>query len=259
MNHLRSIDLNCDLGEATTPEQLDVEARLMAYVTSVNIACGAHAGDASLMRRTVQLAQQHDLAIGAHPGLPDRDTRGRREQRLSQEFVQELVLSQVGELMAICQAEGLRLTHVKPHGALYNMAARDRTVADAIAASLERIDRRLILVGLAGSELLAAGQARGLSVAAEGFADRAYEADARLVPRDQEGALIHDESTVVSRAHSLIHDGMITAIDGTLLHLRIDTLCLHGDTPDSLRLAHALRTMFDDDGRIAVVRLDHAL
>lgn len=257
MNTQRAIDLNCDLGEATTPEQLDVEARLMAYVTSVNIACGAHAGDAAVMRRTVQLARQHDLAIGAHPGLPDRDTRGRRERAISDAMVTELILSQVGELMAICQTEGVRLTHVKPHGALYNMAARDRGVADAIAAILAQIDQSLILVGLFGSELLASGKAQGLATAAEGFADRAYQADGRLIPRDKEGALIHDESTVVSRAHSLIHDGTITAIDGTLLHLRVDTLCLHGDTPGALRLAHALRTMFDD-GRIFVKRLDHA-
>ncbi len=257
MNNRRSIDLNCDLGEATTPEQMDVEARLMAYATSVNIACGARAGDATLMRRTVQLAQQHDLAIGAHPGLPDRETRDRMEQALLRGLVQEMILSQVGELMSICQAEGLRLSHVKPHGALYNMAARDRTLADAIAAGVAQIDRRLILVGLAGSELLAAGQARGLAVAAEGFADRAYQIDGRLVPREEEGALIHDESTVVSRAHSLIHEGTIPAIDSSLLHLRIDTLCLHGDTPGAVRLAHALRTMFDD-GRISVVRLDHS-
>ena len=137
------------------------------------------------------------------------------------------------------------------------MAVRDRQLADAIAASVEEIDHTLILVGLVESELLAAGKARGLAIAAEGFADRAYQSDGRLVPRDQEGALIHDESTVVSRAHSLVHDGTITAIDGTLLHLRIDTLCLHGDTPGALRLAHALRTMFDD-GNISVVRLDHA-
>jgi len=258
MNALRSIDLNCDLGEATTPEQLEIEGRLIAYVTSVNIACGAHAGDATVMRRTVRLAQQHDLAIGAHPGLPDRERRGRSEQPMSQEMVRKLVLSQVGELMAICRAEGVRLTQVKPHGALYNMAARNRKLADAIAAGLAQIDQRLILVGLAGSELLAAGKAQGLAVAAEGFADRAYQADGRLVPRDQEGALIHDESTVVSRARALIHDGTITALDGTLLHFRIDTLCLHGDTPDALRLAHALRTMFDD-GRISVMRLDHAI
>ncbi len=258
MNQPRAIDINCDLGEASTQEQLDVEARLMAYVTSVSIACGAHAGNAALMRRTVQLARQHDLAIGAHPGLPDKETRGRREQPLSTEFVQELVLSQVGELMAISQSEGVRLTHVKPHGALYNLAVRNRTVADAIAVGLERIDRRLILVGLAGSELLAAGTACGLAVAAEGFADRGYQPDGQLVPRDRPGALIHDESTVVSRAHSLIHEGTLAAVDGTILHLRIDTLCLHGDTPDALRLGHALRRMLDD-GQISVMRLDHAI
>ena len=257
MNKERSVDLNCDLGEAATPEQLDVEARIMPYVTSVNIACGVHAGDAALMRSTVQLARQHDLAIGAHPGLPDRDSGGRREQPLSRSLVQDLILSQVGELMAISQAEGLRLSHVKPHGALYNLAARDPALADAIAEAVAHIDPRLILVGLAGSELLVAGKARGLPVAAEGFADRAYQIDGRLVPRGQEGALIHDESTVVSRAHSLIHDDTIAAIDGSFLHLHIDTLCIHADTPGAVRLAHALRTMFDDGG-ISTVRIDHA-
>lgn len=257
MKSRRTIDLNCDLGEGATPEQLDVEAHLMAYVTSVNVACGAHAGDAALMRSTVELARQHDLAIGAHPGLPDRESRGRREHTLSLSFVQDLILSQVGELMAISQAEGLRLSHVKPHGALYNMAARDPALADAVAAALVQIDRRLILVGLAGSELLAAGEAHGLAVAAEGFADRAYQTDGRLVPRGQEGAVIQDESTVVSRAHSLVHEDSITAVDGSSLHLHIHTLCLHGDTEGAVRLAHALRTMFDDGG-ISVVRLDHA-
>lgn len=258
MTNTRSIDLNCDVGEAATPEQLDVETRLMAYVTSVNIACGVHAGDAALMRSTVQLARQYDLAIGAHPGLPDRGSRGRREQPLSPSFAQDLILSQVSALMAIGQAEGIRLSHVKPHGALYNMAARDLALAEAIAAGVARLDARLILVGPAGSELLAAGQAHGLAVAAEGFADRNYQADGRLVPRDQEHALIHDESTVVSRAHALIHEGTIAAADGSLLHLHIDTLCLHADSPGAVRLAHALRTMFDDGG-MSAIRLDHAL
>ncbi|MCC2639701.1 MAG: putative lactam utilization protein family [Nitrospira sp.] len=258
MTKRRSIDLNCDLGEGSTLEQLDVEARLMAYVTSVNIACGAHAGDAALMRRTVHLAQQHDLAIGAHPGLPDRKASGRREQPLSQALVQELISTQAGELMAICQAEGARLSHIKPHGALYNMAARDPALADAIAAGVARLDRNLILIGLAGSELLSAGEAWGLRVVSEGFADRAYHPDGRLVPRDLEDSVIHDESTVVSRAYSLIHEGTIPAVDGSLLHFYIDTLCLHSDTPSAVRLAHALRKMFDD-GDISVQRFDHAL
>lgn len=257
MTRTRSIDLNCDLGEAATPEQRDTEAHLMPYVTSVNIACGVHAGDAALMRSTLQLARQYDLAIGAHPGLPDRESRGRRELPLSHALALDVILSQVSSLMAIGQAEGIRLSHVKPHGALYNMAARDPELADAVAAGIAQIDRRLILIGLAGSELLTAGTAHGLVVAAEGFADRAYRTDGRLVPRTDAHALIHDASTVVARAHSLVHEGVIAAVDGALLHLHIDTLCLHADTPGAIRLAHALRAMFDDGG-ICVRRLDHA-
>lgn len=256
MTRLRHIDLNCDVGEAATPEQRDVEARLIPYVTSVNIACGVHAGDAALMRSTIQLARQYDLAIGAHPGLPDRESRGRRELPLSQGFVLDLILSQVSALMAIGQAEGIRLSHVKPHGALYNMAARDRVVADAIASALIRINRRLILVGLAGSELIAAGSAHGLRVAAEGFADRGYQANGRLVPRGQPGAIIHDEALVIERARSLAMDDRLTAIDGSRLHTHIHTLCLHGDTPDAVRLARAVRVMFDQAG-LPVLRVDH--
>ena len=257
MTRMRSIDLNCDLGEASTSEQRDVEARLLPYVTSVNIACGGHAGDAALMRSTIQLARQYDLAIGAHPGLSDRESRGRRELPLSQGFVLDLILSQVSELMAIGQAEGIRLSHVKPHGALYNMAARDPALAHAVADGIAQLNRRLILIGLAGSELLTAGTAHGLAVAAEGFADRAYQADGCLVPRTEAHALIHDESTVLARVHSLLHEGTLTAVDGSQLHLDIDTLCLHGDTPNAVRLAHALRMMFDDSG-ISVRRVDHA-
>jgi UPF0271 protein len=253
----RSIDLNADLGEAATAEQRDAEARLMPYLTSVNIACGGHAGDAALMRQTIQLARQYDLAVGAHPGLPDRESRGRREVPLPQGLVRDLICSQVSELMAIGQTEGIRLSHVKPHGALYNMAARDCELADAVAAEIARLDGRLILVGLAGSELLAAGRVHGLRVAAEGFADRAYQADGRLLPRTEAEALIHDESTVVARAHSLVDEDTITASDGSWLRLHIDTLCLHSDTPGAVRLAHALRAMFDDRG-ITVRRLDHA-
>ena len=257
MTQLRSIDLNCDVGEAPTPEQRDVEARLMPYVTSVNIACGVHAGDAALMRSTIQLAKQYDLAIGAHPGLPDRESRGRREWPLSQGFVLDLILSQVNELMAIGQAEGIRLSHVKPHGALYNMAARDPELADAVAAGSAQLNRGLILVGLAGSELLTSGTAHGLAVAAEGFADRAYQADGRLVSRAEPHAVIRNESTVLARAHSLVHGRTVVAANGTMLHLHIDTLCLHGDTPDAVRLAQALRAMFAKDG-VTVRRLDHA-
>lgn len=256
MTQRRRIDLNCDLGEAVTTDQLEVEARLMTLVTSVNIACGVHAGDAALMRRTVRMALRHRLAIGAHPGLPDRESQGRREQPLSPSFVEELIRSQVGDLMRISQEEGARLSHVKPHGALYNMAARDRVIADAIATAVARLDHRLILVGLAGSALIAAGSAQGLRVAAEGFADRGYRADGSLVPRGQPGAILHDEATVLARARSLVAADRIAAIDGSLLHCQIHTLCLHGDTPDAVPLARALRVMFDEAG-ISATRVDH--
>ena len=256
MTQIRRIDLNCDLGEAVTTDQLEVEARLMTLVTSVNIACGVHAGDATLMRHTVRMALRHRLAVGAHPGLPDRESQGRREQTLSPSFVEELIRSQVGDLMSISQAEGARLSHVKPHGALYNMAARDSVIADAIATALARLDSRLILVGLAGSALIAAGSAQGLRVAAEGFADRGYRADGSLVPRGQQGAIIHDEATVVARAQSLVRADRIAAIDGSMLHCHIHTLCLHGDTPDAVPLAQALLVMFDEAG-IAATRVDH--
>lgn len=256
MTQRRRIDLNCDLGEAVTPDQLEVEAGLMTLITSVNIACGVHAGDVTLMRHTVRMARQHKLAVGAHPGLPDREFRGRREQSVSPSFVEELIHSQVSNLMAISQAEGVRLSHVKPHGALYNMAARDRVIADAVATALARLDHRLILVGLAGSELIAAGSAQGLRVAAEGFADRGYRADGSLVPRGQQGAIIHDEATVVARAQLLVTADRIAAIDGSMLHTHIHSLCLHGDTPDAVPLAHALRVMFDEAG-ISVTRVDH--
>ncbi len=252
------IDLNCDLGEAATADQLEVEARLMTFVSSVNIACGVHAGDAALMRHTVRMAHQHRLAIGAHPGLPDRDSQGRREQPLSQSFVEELVRCQVSDLMAISRTEGARLSHVKPHGALYNMAARDRVIADAIASALARLDHRLILVGLAGSELIAAGSAQGLRVASEGFADRGYHADGSLIPRGQDGDIIHDDATVVLRARSLASGGQITAVDGSVLHTPIHTLCLHADTPGAVHLARALRAMFDENG-IAVTSLNHVV
>ena len=256
MTQIRRIDLNCDLGEAVTTDQLEVEAGLMTLVTSVNIACGVHAGDVTLMRHTVRMARQHKLAVGAHPGLPDREFRGRHEQSVSPSFVEELIHSQVSNLMAISQAEGVRLSHVKPHGALYNMAARDRVIADAVATALARLDHRLILVGLAGSELIAAGSAQGLRVAAEGFADRGYRADGSLVPRGQQGAIIHDEAMVVARAQSLVRADRIAAIDGSMLHCHIHTLCLHGDTPDAVPLAQALLVMFDEAG-IAATRVDH--
>ncbi len=232
---------------------------MLAQVTSVNIACGVHAGDPNLMRRMVQLALAHEVAIGAHPGLGDREGKGRRECALTETDVENLIAYQIGALAGICALAGARLVHVKPHGALYTMAARDRRLADAIARAVAATDRRLILVGLAGSQLIAAGQAAGLATAEEAFVDRAYRADGSLVPRDCPGALIHDEATVVARAVSLVWDGTVSSVDGHPVRLHADTLCLHGDTPGADRLACAVRNALTDAGiRIACLTNVHA-
>ncbi len=254
---LTRIDLNCDLGEADTAERLDVERRVMAYVSSVNIACGSHAGTPDLMRRTIHLAKQYGLAIGAHPGLADREGYGRRETPLTPAAVETLVAHQVRALRAIADLETARLSHVKPHGALYNMAACDRSLAEAVARAIAAVDPRLILVGLADSELIRAGQAQGLPVAAEVFADRAYHQNGRLVARGSAGALIDKEQTIVLRVGRLAREGLLQSLEGPDLPVRADTLCLHADTPDAASLARVIRQTLTNAG-VTVHRLDHA-
>ena len=238
-----TIDLNCDMGEGG-PADTDI----LPFVSSVNIACGAHAGSAAIMRRTLRLAGAHGVACGAHPGFADAANFGRREIPIRPEDATDLVLSQIGSLEALARAEGVRLQHVKAHGALYNMAARDRGLADAIAAAIAQFDRSLVFFGLAGSPMLDAGRAAGLAVAAEGFADRAYEPDGSLTPRSVPGAVIHDVSAVVARAVGMARDGRIVARTGATIDLRVDTICVHGDTPGAAALARALRTGLEAAG-----------
>jgi UPF0271 protein len=256
-NGLRTyIDLNCDVGEGSTPEQLDVEHELIRHVTSANIACGLHAGSPELMRQTVQLACQHEVAIGAHPGFPDREGLGRQERPWAADEVESLVSYQVGALSAIARLEGAVLSHVKPHGALYNMAGRDAALALAVAKAVAAIDPRLILVGLAGSKIVEAGTQLGLRVAAEAFLDRAYHSDGRLVSRNQPGALLIDQQTVMRRLHDLIEHGCIGSIEGVALPVSPDTICLHADTPDAIALARAIHAALIAAG-ISPKRLDH--
>lgn len=213
----------------------------MSSITSANVACGFHGGDPSVMRRTVTAARAHKVAIGAHPGFPDLVGFGRREMHATPSEVEDFVLYQVGALAGVAAAQGARLQHVKAHGALYNMAVRDRDLADAIARATAAIDPSLILFGLPGSELLRAGERAGLRVAAEAFADRAYEPDGTLVSRKRAGSVIHDARTVVARAVTMVTTGCVTAVDGSQLPLRADTLCVHGDTPDAAALAREVR------------------
>ena len=248
------IDLNSDLGESFGPWPMGQDERLMESITSANVACGFHAGDPSVMRRTIALARRHDVAVGAHPGFPDLVGFGRREMQASPQEVEDFVLYQVAALAGIAAAEGVRLQHVKAHGALYNMAARDRTLADAIARAVAAYDRSLILFGLPNSELLRAGAATGLPTAAEIFADRAYEPDGSLASRRKPGSVIHDPAQVVERAVAMVRDRAVVATDGSTIPLAADTLCLHGDTPGAAQLAKQIRAALESSG-VVVGRL----
>ena len=241
------VDLNADIGEGRSGS-VGQDAVLIRHITSANIACGFHAGDAALMRATVQSARDNGVAVGAHPGFPDVEGFGRRELQFSPSDVEDFVAYQVGALGAIAAAEGVRLQHVKPHGALFNMAARDAALADAIARAAAVIDATLILFGPPGSELAAAARRCGLRFAAEGFADRAYHSDGRLVSREQAGAVIHDPETVVQRAVRMVCAHTIESIDGATLPIIIDTMCVHGDTPGAAELAARIRTGLTDAG-----------
>jgi UPF0271 protein len=248
------IDLNSDLGESFGPWPMGQDAVLMASITSANVACGFHAGDPGVMRETVALAKQHNVAIGAHPGFPDLVGFGRREMQATPREVEDFVVYQVAALAGVAAAQGVGLQHVKSHGALYNQACRDRGLADAIARAVASLDRSLILFGLPGSELLSAGERAGLRVAAEIFADRAYEPDGSLASRRRPGAVIHDAAVVVDRAVKMVRDREVVATDGSTLRLDADTMCLHGDTPGSAELARKIRQGLESAG-IRVARL----
>ena len=249
------IDLNSDLGESFGPWPMGQDAALMESITSANVACGFHAGDPGAMRQTIALAKIKGVAIGAHPGFPDLVGFGRREMHASAADVEDFVLYQIAALAGMAQAQHVRLQHVKAHGALYNMACKDRTLADAIAKAVAAFDRSLVLFGLPNSELLRAGEAAGLPVAAEVFADRAYERDGSLTSRTKPGSVIHDETAVVERAVRMVRDQNVVAVDGSVMPLRADTICLHGDTPGAADLARAVRRGLESAGiQIASLR-----
>jgi len=243
------IDLNCDMGEGLGEYQLGYDEEIMPYISSANIACGFHAGSPQIMTRTVRLAKQAGVAIGAHPSYPDLEGFGRREMNLAPEEVEAIVLYQVGALSAICQAEGVALTHVKPHGALYNQAARDIRLAGAIARAVKRFDPSLVLVGLAGSRSIEAGLDAGLFVAREAFPDRAYMPDGSLISRSISGAVLEDPQQVMLKALQLAQEGIrVEKVDGGIEHYQVDTLCLHGDNPAAVENARLVSNVLRDAG-----------
>lgn len=235
------IDLNADVGESLGAYTIGHDAGLMRSITSANVAAGFHAGDPSVLRSTIRSAKAHGVAVGAHPGYPDLAGFGRRGMQLTAGDAEDLVLYQIAAVAGVAAAEGVRLQHVKPHGALYHAAAADPVLAAAVVRATATFDRGLMLVCPPDSALLVAAAAAGLPVAAEGFADRAYEADGTLVARSREGAVLHDVEEIVARAVRMAAQKVVTAVDGSTLTVDVQTICVHSDTPGADRLAERLR------------------
>ena len=248
------VDLNADVGEGLGPWPMGDDERLIPLVTSVNVACGAHAGDPLTIERTVRAAVAHGVAVGAHPGYPDLVGFGRRDLDMAPDELEASLVYQVGAVAAFARAAGSELRHVKPHGALYNLAAGEPTVAGTIARAVARVSNELVLVGLAGSALIDAAADAGLTSAAEAFADRAYEADGTLRSRRLPGALLDSPERAAAQALSIVRDGRVESHDGQSVPVRADTICIHGDTPGAAAYAIAIRAALEGAGvRIAAL------
>lgn len=243
-----TIDLNCDLGESFGAYRIGSDEAIMPYISSANIACGFHAGDAAVMRRTVRLCLEHGVAIGAHPGLPDLAGFGRRAMHISADEAYEMVVYQIGALLGFVKSEGGVLRHVKPHGALYNMAAADIRLAEAIAEAVYKVEPELILYGLSGSKLTEAARGRGLRVAEEVFADRTYRADGALTPRTEPDAVWHEADSAAAQVIRMVIEGKVKTREGIDVNVLADTVCIHGDGPHALGFAEVIRRRLLDAG-----------
>lgn len=245
---MHRIDLNSDMGEGYGAWRMGDDAALLDHVTSANIACGFHAGDPATIHRTVKAAVEKGVAVGAHPSLPDLPGFGRRTMAVSPAEVYDIVVYQVGALAAFARACGGRLAHVKAHGALYNMAAKDRALADAIARAVRDVDGALVLYALSGSELVRAAEAAGLQAAAEVFADRTYQDDGSLTPRSRPDAMIVDIETSIAQVKRMVLESKVCATSGKDIAVRADTLCIHGDQPGAVEFARRIRAALEQAG-----------
>lgn len=242
------IDLNCDLGESFGAYRLGMDEEIIPLISSANVACGFHAGDFNTMASTARLCAENGISIGAHPGFPDLQGFGRRNMNLSPAEVRNLITYQVGALAAFCRSAGVQLRHVKPHGALYNMAAKNPDLAKAICQGIYDFDPSLILLGLSGSEMLKQAKEIGLPYAAEVFADRAYEDDGTLVARSKPGAMITDEDEAVNRVIRMILEHKVTSINGNEIEICPDSVCVHGDSPKAPLFVRKIRTALEAEG-----------
>jgi len=246
---MTTIDLNCDLGESFGPWEMGNDAAMIELATSVNIACGFHAGDADIMRHTVDLAKARGVSIGAHPGYRDLHGFGRRPfPGMKASEIENLVAYQIGALQAIATAAGHKVTHVKAHGALANVAFEDDTTAQAIAEGVKAVDPNLVFVVLPHSRLVKAGERANLPMVHEVFADRAYEDDGLLVSRRKPGAVLHDGKAIAERVVRMVQDGAIASVNGKVIKTRMDTICIHGDTPNAVDVASAVRKALSSAG-----------
>jgi len=239
------VDLNCDLGESFGAYKLGVDEEILPFLTSANIACGFHAGDPSVMHKTVKLALANGVAIGAHPGLPDLIGFGRRNMEISPQEAYDMVVYQISALAGFVKAEGGIMQHVKPHGALYNMAAKRKELSEAIAQAVYKVNPELILFGLSGSELVLAGEKIGLPTAHEVFADRTYQIDGSLTPRSQPDALITDQQQAVSQVVRMVKEGKVLSLQGKDILIKADTVCIHGDGSHALVFARLIREILE--------------
>lgn len=235
------VDINCDMGESFGAYEIGADREVMPYVTSANIACGFHGGDPAVMRTTIAAARDHGVAIGAHPGLPDLVGFGRRSMQVTAQEVYDMLIYQIGALLGFATAAGVALRHVKPHGALYNMAAAQPALAEAVAQAVRDVHTDLALYGLAGSYLLTAAERAGIRSASEAFADRNYLHDGALVPRSRPDAMVHDADEAVRRVVRMVKEGVVADVDGEDIPIRADTICIHGDGPHAAEIARKLR------------------
>lgn len=242
------IDLNSDLGESFGAWKMGMDDKIVPLVTSANVACGFHAGDWTVMHKTVKLALESNTAVGAHPGLPDLQGFGRRKLEVTPEETYDIMVYQIGALASFAAAAGTKLQHVKPHGAIYNMAAKDAKLAEAIAQAVYDVDKELILYALAGSESVKAAQKIGLPVASEVFADRSYQEDGSLTPRKLPGAMITDEAASIKQVLGMILDKQVTCLSGKVIPVQADTLCVHGDGAKALLFVEKIRTALQENG-----------
>ena len=252
------IDFNCDMGESFGAYKMGTDEEILNYITSANIACGFHAGDPTTMRKTVTMALERNVGIGVHPGLPDLVGFGRRTMDISPQEAYDLIVYQIGAVYAFTKAEGGKLQHVKPHGALYNMAAKSPSLSEAIAEAIYKVDPELILFGLAGGELVKAGKKIGLRSASEVFSDRTYQEDGSLTSRREENALIHDQEVAVNQVIRIVKEGKVKSLQGVDVSIQAHTVCIHGDGQNALQFAKYISTSLQNAG-ITIAKISNFL